>query len=372
MTMGETPEAGALPELYPQCVSLRKELDALLSTLTSPSTTSVPSRRSNDSGAASSGCVFGVTPKTSGAGQIGRGSICNSVAKLQRFSALTRQFCMLVLKLQEALADAKKGNLSRNMHALWERRVQDLVADAESFRREAEGRMNMEQQRVEDAMRERKALLGESSIGRRWGDMRHTELMYAKERDRLQESRTMLDSVLAQGWGIVGQLVSQNAALKNAKRKVLDMASSAGVASTLLGAVGRRQQGDKWLVYGGMIATLIFFFVVYRIVHCGSVFGFLASVEVGPEDGTTLSSSESLTAVNHSPQRALPPERRLVHFSLCVFSRQVDFYALLLGSYVCLLQALMFHLLEELPAMLLKQSCTSFAKELLGFSVVVQ
>ncbi|KAL8429842.1 hypothetical protein ACSSS7_006290 [Eimeria intestinalis] len=243
--MGSLPDAEALPELYPQCVSLRKELDALLGTLTNSSTPGHMGA-AGGGGGSSSGCVFGVTSQRS---QDVRGTMNASIAKLQRFSALTRQFCMLVLKLQEALASAKTGGqLPKNMHALWDRRTQDLVADAESFRREAEGRMNMEQQRVEDAMRERKALLGEANIGRRWGDMRDTELMYAKERDRLQDSRTMLDSVLAQGWGIVGQLVSQNASLKNAKRKVLDMASSAGVASTLLGAVGRRQQGDKWVM----------------------------------------------------------------------------------------------------------------------------
>ncbi|KAL8275784.1 hypothetical protein Esti_000347 [Eimeria stiedai] len=248
--MGSLPELEALPELYPQCVSLRKELDALLGKLTNPST---PGHLGavGEAGGSSSGSGFGVTSQRSQSRTVQdvRGTVSGSVAKLQRFSALTRQFCMLVLRLQEALAHAKTGGqLPRNMHALWDRRVQDLVTDAESFRREAEGRMNMEQQRVEDAMRERKALLGEVDIGRRWGDMRDTELMYAKERDRLQESRTMLDSVIAQGWGIVGQLVSQNASLKNAKRKVLDMASSAGVASTLLGAVGRRQQGDKWLM----------------------------------------------------------------------------------------------------------------------------
>lgn len=205
------------------------------------------------------------------------------MAKLQRFSALTRQFCMLVLRLQDALASSKSGGLSRNMYSMWERRIQDMVADAESFRREAEGRMNLEQQRVQEAMRDRKALLGDADSSKRWGDVRNAELMYARERDRLQESRTVLDSVLSQGWGVVGQLVSQNASLKSARRKVLDMASSAGVASTLLGAVGRRQQGDKWLVYGGMVLTLVFFFVVYRLVHHGSIFGSASMAEAENE-----------------------------------------------------------------------------------------
>lgn len=286
--MDSKPPREVVSELYPQCVSLRKELDSLLLALSSCPTTSPPVSTPASSSGSKSSCGVGTTSKSPSGGKECRSSACSSVAKLQRFSALTRQFCMQVLRLQEAIACAKDGHIPRNMHSLWERRVQDLVADAESFRREVEGRVNLEQQRVEDAMRERKVLLGEANIGRRWGDMRNAELMYAKERDRLQESRTMLDSVLSQGWDIVGQLVSQNASLKNAKRKVLDMASSAGVASTLLGAVGRRQQGDKWLVYGGMIVTLLFFFVVYRLFHYGSIFGSFTGM-LEPEEGAGLS-----------------------------------------------------------------------------------
>ncbi|CDJ57767.1 golgi SNARE protein, putative [Eimeria maxima] len=282
--MEETPSKDTLAELYPQCLSLRKELDSLLRTISSPAAPLHQGCRSFAGGpVGQEGAVKGAEAPFGGWEVRGNGG--SSVAKLQRFSALTRQFCILVLSLQDALASAKSGGLSRNMHSVWERRIQDMVADAESFRREAESRMNLEQQRLQEAMRDRKALLGQADRSKRWGDMRNAELMYAKERDRLQESRTMLDSVLSQGWSVVGQLVSQNAALKSARRKVLDMASSSGVASTLLGAVGRRQQGDKWLVYGGMIITLIFFFVIYRLVHHGSIFGF-SSVTEEVDDAT--------------------------------------------------------------------------------------
>ncbi|OEH77757.1 Golgi snare related protein [Cyclospora cayetanensis] len=273
--MADTPPGYGLSELYPQCVALRKELDALLLAISSPPTPQALATSAAGCAGASAGGVYG-RPSGSSSRE-DRNGACTSVAKLQRFSALTRQFCMSVLRLQEALASAKSNQMSRSVHSMWDRRVQDLLADAESFRREAEGRMNLEQQRVEDAMRERKALLGEASGSKRWGDLRNTELMYARERDKLQESSKMLDSVLAQGWSIVGQLVSQNSSLKSARRKVLDMASSAGVASTLLGAVVRRQQGDKWLVYGGMIVTLIFFFMVYRLFHYGSIFSLATS-----------------------------------------------------------------------------------------------
>ncbi|CDI75035.1 golgi SNARE protein, putative [Eimeria praecox] len=278
--MEDTQSKDTLAELYPQCVSIRKELDSLLRTISSAAPAHSGCRPY--SGPLGREAVIKGAEGPSGSWD-GRGTGSSSVAKLQRFSALTRQFCMLVLSLQDALASAKSNQLSRNMYSMWERRIQDMVADAESFRREAEGRMNLEQQRVEEAMRDRKALLGGADRSKRWGDMRSTELMYAKERDRLQESRTMLDSMLSHGWSAVGQLVSQNASLKSARRKVLDMASSAGVASTLLGAVGRRQQGDKWLVYGGMIITLVFFFVVYRLVHHGSIFGFSSVTETEAE-----------------------------------------------------------------------------------------
>ncbi|CDJ47483.1 golgi SNARE protein, putative [Eimeria brunetti] len=279
--MENTPAKDSLPELYPQCVSLRKELDSLLRTISSAPTLQAPAHAGGRSYAGPLGREVALKgAETQFGGWDGRGNGVSSVAKLQRFSALTRQFCMLVLRLQDALALAKSNGLSRNMYSIWERRIQDMVADAESFRREAEGRMNLEQQRFQEAMRDRKALLGDADRSTRWGDMRNAELMYAKERDRLHESRTVLDSMLSQGWSVVGQLVSQNASLKKARRKVLDMASSAGVASTLLGAVSRRQQGDKWLVYGGMILTLVFFFVVYRLVHHGSIFGFSSVAEV--------------------------------------------------------------------------------------------
>lgn len=281
-TMAGTQPGENISELYPQCVSLRKELDSLLRTVSTPA---VPHGMTASSAKGVECSSSGVS--ASFVGWDGRGSCCTSVAKLQRFSALTRQFCMLVIRLQDALERAKSTQLSRNMCSMWERRVQDMVADAESFSREAESRVNFEQQRVQDAIRDRKLLLGDAENKKRWGDVRNAELMYAKERDRLQDSRTVLDSVLSQGWGIVGQLVSQNASLKNARRKVLDMASSAGVASTLLGAVGRRQQGDKWLVYGGMVVTLIFFFVVYRLFHHGSIFVFSSSVGKA-EDGTSF------------------------------------------------------------------------------------
>lgn len=280
-----------LSELYPQCMSLRKELDALLAAISTPSTPQAASVSAGEWGSANTGGILTTTARMPFSETGARNSTYTPVAKLQRFSALTRQFCMLVLRLQDAFVHGKNTQVPRRTHALWERRIQDMLADAESFRREAEGRMNLEQQRVEDAMRERKALLGESNSNRRWGDIHNAELMYAKERDRLQESRTMLDSVLSQGWGIVGQLVSQNAALKNAKRKVLDIASSAGVASTLLGAVGRRRDGDKWLVYGGMVVTLLFFFVAYRLVHYGSIFGFLSTM-ADSEEATSFSEAD--------------------------------------------------------------------------------
>lgn len=241
--------AESVADLYPQCVSIRKELDSVLVALSNA--------------ASESGSTGNTQLQNAGTGALAN----SSIARQQRLSALTRQFCLLVVQVQNAFEREKaSGSLARNAVALWERRVKALVSDAESFRLEAEGRVHSHQQRLADEMRERKALFGaEASRATDHSD----ELLYAREKEKLQETHSVLEGIMEQGWGIVGRLVAQNTALKNAKTKVLDVASSAGVANTLLGAVGRRQRGDAWLVYGGMVFTLVFFYVVYRLWHRG-------------------------------------------------------------------------------------------------------
>ena len=60
-------------------------------------------------------------------------------------------------------------------------------------------------------------------------------------------------------YDIVNVLVAgtQRGALKKAHRVMLDIGSKLGISRSLLTAVTRRQAGDKWIVLGGMVITLI-------------------------------------------------------------------------------------------------------------------
>merc|ERR1711862_674800 len=58
-----------------------------------------------------------------------------------------------------------------------------------------------------------------------------------KERDALQRSSQMLDDMIGQGQATLTQMIGQNAVLKGAKRKLLDVASSIGVSNSLVGVI---------------------------------------------------------------------------------------------------------------------------------------
>lgn len=58
-------------------------------------------------------------------------------------------------------------------------------------------------------------------------------------------------------------LHEQGSTLKGIHKKVLDVASSLGMSSTVMRMIDRRHEGDKYILFGGMILTcLIMFFIV--------------------------------------------------------------------------------------------------------------
>lgn len=74
-----------------------------------------------------------------------------------------------------------------------------------------------------------------------------------KENRGLEDAHNMLDQMLGQGRSTLDQMRNQNVTLKNAKRKMLDVANVMGLSSSLVGVIDRRQTVDKWIVYGGML-----------------------------------------------------------------------------------------------------------------------
>merc|ERR1712087_202862 len=107
----------------------------------------------------------------------------------------------------------------------------------------------------------RSKLLGQRRQGAEQDDM----TAIANEASKLRQANQDLDNILGQGGSILGNLVNQNQTLKNAKKKLLDVASAIGVSKSLVSVIDRRQTADKWLVYGGMILTLFILFSLWYL-----------------------------------------------------------------------------------------------------------
>eukprot|EP00386_Alphamonas_edax_P009070 GDKI01029830.1.p1 GENE.GDKI01029830.1~~GDKI01029830.1.p1 ORF type:complete len:223 (-),score=42.42 GDKI01029830.1:21-689(-) len=210
--------AAVLAELYPKAVKSKRELDELLEQF-----------------------------------ELGKD---RSVSIQQRLGALTADFSRLVKRLEENFEEVEKTDKSQKDS--WQRRINKLAADAESFRLSLDKQLG-HVYRAQIQQEERRKLFDGSK-------KRDATDHMLDERQRLQESHSVLDSMLAQGRGVIDMMGAQNKTLKNAKRKALDIASSVGLSSSLLGVIERRNSLDKWLVFGLMCVTVFIFWAVWKLV----------------------------------------------------------------------------------------------------------
>ncbi len=80
----------------------------------------------------------------------------------------------------------------------------------------------------------------------------------------LDRSHRGLDDLLAQGGSMLESLRDQRGSLKGIQKKMLDVASTLGMSSTVMRLIERRQEGDKWILFGGMAATCLVMYLVVR------------------------------------------------------------------------------------------------------------
>lgn len=162
-----------------------------------------------------------------------------------------------MLAREEVDAMPEKGR------AGWDRKVNRLEEDVSVIQSAVDKQLGTFY-RVRREEENRKKLLGD----RKKRDGPDDEMQgLAKENKALRDSASALDEVLDQAGSILGNLVNQNKVLKNARRKLLDAASSFGVAQSLVNVIDRRQTGDKWLVYGGMALTLFILFSLWYLLR---------------------------------------------------------------------------------------------------------
>ncbi|CAM9534510.1 unnamed protein product [Ectocarpus sp. 12 AP-2014] len=135
----------------------------------------------------------------------------------------------------------------------WRRKLREL-RNEHAFLRDQLGRFDQGRRKVGQEAKEREELLAR----------RHAALpssvmdAYAEEGSSLLRSRRMVGDYLQTGQASLTSLVEQRSRLKNAHRKVLDMANILGLSNSILRVSDKRQAVDRLLVLGGIIVTSAF------------------------------------------------------------------------------------------------------------------
>jgi len=178
-----------------------------------------------------------------------------SIAVQQRLGALTNEFSRLVNQIESDFARVK-GEFEKREREVWTRRIGKLTDEAVSFRSSLDKQLgHTYRKQLEEE--QRKKLFGDSS-------QRETIQSYAREREAIHEAHGVIDEIASQGRQIIRSITSQNRVLKGARRRMLDVASSIGLSSSLLTVAGRRHATDRWLVYSCMVITIIVFILLWR------------------------------------------------------------------------------------------------------------
>lgn len=74
----------------------------------------------------------------------------------------------------------------------------------------------------------------------------------------------MLDEAYATGVAVLGSYAAQRDRLKSAQRKAYDVLNTVGLGNKLMRVIERRQKVDRWIVYGGILVTVIVLIVVIK------------------------------------------------------------------------------------------------------------
>lgn len=78
----------------------------------------------------------------------------------------------------------------------------------------------------------------------------------------LQNAHHGVDDMLKSGSGILESLRDQRNTLKGAKKRILDIANTLGLSNTVLRLIERRAYQDKFILFGGMLFTMIVIVIV--------------------------------------------------------------------------------------------------------------
>jgi len=143
---------------------------------------------------------------------------------------------------------------------MWRRKIKELREDAVAIRKQGEyfdrvvsANYRQEQERNQLMARRRRRAKGNET----------DEQNLADERNSLDQSRVMMNELLASGSASLNSLVAQRQRLKGIKRTVLDIGNKLGLSNTTMRMIETRDATDFYIVLGGMVMTIIIIYVVF-------------------------------------------------------------------------------------------------------------
>ena len=81
---------------------------------------------------------------------------------------------------------------------------------------------------------------------------------------KLNNANREMDNLLGHGTSILSNLKDQRLTLKNAHKKILDIANTLGLSNTVMRFIERRTTQDKYILYIGMFVTCVIMFLAWK------------------------------------------------------------------------------------------------------------
>ncbi|GAA5855964.1 hypothetical protein JCM9279_001388 [Rhodotorula babjevae] len=85
-----------------------------------------------------------------------------------------------------------------------------------------------------------------------------------REHDFVQSTGATLDAYLAQGQAVLGNLANQRDVMKGTQRRLLSAANTLGLSRSTITFIERRTKEDYYILVGGVMATLVCFWMILR------------------------------------------------------------------------------------------------------------
>lgn len=139
----------------------------------------------------------------------------------------------------------------------WKLKVDQLKYDSSHFQSALQKhKTERARKRMED--NEREELLSRRFTQNRMQDDTSIYIDYSVQHQQsLQSSNRGVDDLMNTGYSILDNLREQKSKLKGAHRRLMDLGNTLGLSNTTIRLIERRVREDKYILFGGMIITLI-------------------------------------------------------------------------------------------------------------------